>query len=365
IAPDELPLVLAECYQSMRRQDAALEQFQLALKAKPDDLLTLRRAAEFHLKRGAYGEAEPLLQRLLDPESKAQAADRAFGRRGLALVMATNKPYKELQQAIALLDENLKDDPASLEDRKNKALLLARSPAQGDRREAIAALEDLLRQATNDNAARLLLAQLHLAARDVSQARRQFQTLLAEASDNPIYISNYVRLLLRGSEIEEADLWVGKLEDLQPTAIETKELRARLLVAKGDAQGAVDLLVGLLAEPDGPPGETKDSAVSKRRVSPERVALVLESLAGVAARTGSPQAESAGGEPDDKSPSPLDAQVNEQSKILLSAAEEQLRRAAAKTNAGRTALAAFLGRRGRIPEALAIWDEFFDGDGFE
>ncbi|HEX5444293.1 MAG TPA: tetratricopeptide repeat protein, partial [Pirellulales bacterium] len=381
IAAEDRPLVLAECYVSMGRREQAAEQFGLALKARPDDVLTLRRASEFHLSRGAFSEGEPLLRRLLEPELKASDADVAFARRGLALVLAADKSYQKLQLAIALLDENLKSNPLSIDDRKDKALLLARSPALADRQLARSTLEELLGQSMPDSSSRLLLAQLYAAGGELPQARRQFQTLLAEAGDNPAYIANYIRILLAGSEIGEADLWMAKLEDLQPASLETKELRARLLVANGDAQAAIELLKGLRSdqvdsqtgsateEPDNT-AATGGSAAAAKKKSPagpsaERIALLLEGLASsIARRDSAGGTSSIGGRTEGPASAP-ESKSSEQVRLLQSAAEELLNEAAAAGSRGRAALAGFLGRHGRAADALPIWLEFFGGKDFE
>lgn len=360
IAENDRPLVLAECYLSMGRRDEAAEQFGLALKARPDDVLTLRRASEFHLSRGAFAEGEPLLRRLMEPELKASDADVAFARRGLALVLAADKSYQKLQVAIALLDENLEKNPLSIEDRKDKALLLARSPALADRQLARSTLVDVLRQAMTDNSSRLLLAQLYAASGDVAQARRQFQTLLAEAGDNPAYIASYIRILLTGTEIGEAELWLAKLEELQPASLETKELRARLLVANGDAQAAIDMLKALRSD-------DSDDANAKKNPppGPERIALLMEGLASSVARRDAASATSPSGGNVAGPRSTPETKSSEQRNLLLAAAEELLREAAGEGSRGRAALAAFLGRHGRPADALKLWLEFFEGEDYE
>jgi tetratricopeptide (TPR) repeat protein len=373
IAPDELPLVLAQCYDSMGRTADALEQYRMALEARDDDVVTLRRAAEFHINHGANADAEPLLRRLIAPEVSAAPADLAFGRRGLAFAIAADKNYLKLRQAIGLVDENLKENPGAAEDRRAKAVLLSLSPGKNDRREAISILEEMLRQAAPDESVRLLLAQLYRANGEVPQARRQMQSLLAAANDNVAYITSYVRLLLERSEIDEADLWVARLEKLQPQALETNELRARILVAEGRAASAIELLAGLVGK-SAPKDAAQTTADEAHKATHGKIALLMEDLAHNA-----PRPTAAGKTAQAEGPRPPDERANDSlnddtsdrtpadisSHLLLQAAEDHLREEAAAEPRGRVTLAAFLGRQRRVTEALAIWDELWSTDDYE
>jgi tetratricopeptide (TPR) repeat protein len=155
-----------------------------------------------------------------------------------------------------------------------------------------------------------MLGQLYDADGNWPKARERLQTLMTVAKDSPLfpsYLAYFARALLRRGQADQAQVWLGKLEQLQPQAPATIEIKARVLAAEG--KGAAAELVTAYSK-------DKDSQVAP-------LARLLEEL----------------------------GQVD--------AAESLYRRFAAAPGHPENALtlAAFLARHRRLPEALDLCEQ--------
>jgi tetratricopeptide (TPR) repeat protein len=283
------------------RKEQAREQYQKALAARPDDVNILRQVVGFYIRTGQPEDAEPLLRRLLDSQTKVSPEDIAWARRDLAMVLMVRNQYQRRQEALGLIEKNLQADGGTPDDRRLKAVLLAAQP--GERREAIRSFEELSKRQPPTPEEGFVLAQLYMAEGDRQNARMKMLSILASRGDNPLYLATYANQLLDWGETGEATTWFNRLERIEPKALRTAVIKARLLKAEGKEGEAVALL--------------KASAASdKGNVGP--VAVVLEQL----------------GQAD--------------------AAEEMYRRSAAQSPQPEAllTLAAFLGRQGRTSDAL-------------
>ena len=246
LPPEGAALALAQCHEAVGDADRARDLYQAALKAKPEDVATLRAVASFHLRGGRLGDAEPLLSRIIG--IKGAMADAAWARRLLATVMAAGGDYQRSLKAVEIL--GLSDDAApgqaraevSDEDLRTKAKVLALRPGRADRRKAISVLEGVIGRepATADDL--FLLAQLYEADGDWSKSRERMLKLLSSQGKNPVLLAHYTRALLRHNRPDEARLWLAKLEEADPRSPATQEVKARVLHAQGRGAEAVTLL---------------------------------------------------------------------------------------------------------------------------
>jgi tetratricopeptide (TPR) repeat protein len=246
---DQFASVAATCYEVMRRTDEAAAQHQAALAARPNHPAVLGNAAGFYLRAGQPAKAEALLNRVLDPSTKAPEPAARAARRALACLLALEGTYKHFQDALTLLEQNGKANGPAVEDQELRALLLATRPAH--RPEALRLLEDLpARRLSLAPDVQLLRAQLYEADGNRAKARAALLTLVTHYEHNPRYLAAYVRCLLRDQDAGEARRWVAKLAQVGGRFFETVELRARVLHANGDSGGAVALLQNYAGEKD-------------------------------------------------------------------------------------------------------------------
>ena len=125
VAKDRLPLVLALCYQSLGRRLEAEQQFLSAVANSDGNDHAARYLVDFYLRTQKLDEAEKLLAKIIDKEQKASADDIAWARRSKAALLYSKSGLPNRRDAIALIDENLKDNPSSVPDIREKARLLA------------------------------------------------------------------------------------------------------------------------------------------------------------------------------------------------------------------------------------------------
>lgn len=248
LPPDQAPSVLARCYEAIGRPDQAAEQYRAALAAKPDDIGTLAEAADHARRMGRFAEAEPLLNKILDPKLKAPAREVIRARRALAIGIASTD-RRRLPEALALLEQNLQGggDP---EDRRVRALLMATQPE--GRREAIGIFEEMARTHPPTPDEQLVVARLHEAEGDWTAARDRMLALLKAHGDNPSYVASFITSLLRRGEAEEAWPWTEELERLEPKAARMAELKANVLKARGKVDQAVAVLKAAADAPEAP-----------------------------------------------------------------------------------------------------------------
>src|SRR5205807_2118464 len=99
--------------------------------------------ASFYQKSGQPDKAEPLLREFLQ-HWEVSPEQKAWARRGLALILGARKDYRRFQDALALLRQNRQASVDPVADQRVQAVLL--STHAKHRREAIRLFEDLNRQ---------------------------------------------------------------------------------------------------------------------------------------------------------------------------------------------------------------------------
>ena len=72
-------IALAQCYEAIEKNDKAMDQYQLAIAAKPDDPAVVRSVADFYQRIGKTVEAEALLHLILDGKVKADECQYGLG----------------------------------------------------------------------------------------------------------------------------------------------------------------------------------------------------------------------------------------------------------------------------------------------
>ncbi len=322
---EQAPLALAQCYEAVNRPDQALELYRTALAAHPEDIATLRGVASFYLRQGRADDARPHLEKTIALRVKSPE-DAAWARRILAIVYATSDDYQRSHQALAILgilDDAGRSDPRadeSPEDLRAKAMVLAAQKTRVQRRAAIRLLEHLgSRQPLNPDD-QFLLAQLYESVEDWPKAHQHLLSLLAAHSEKALYLTHYTRALLRRGETAEAEVWLNKLRRL-PDAAGTfglAEVQARSLAAGKKAAEAVTVVTTYVNDGQSKPGDPG----ARLRLA----AALLEEL----------------------------GRAFPAEKAFAAAAESLYRDQAASQPDQALALAAFLSRQGRLPEALDL-----------
>jgi len=359
------PLVMAQVFEVLGQIDEAEKQYQEALASAPDNPAIIRQVAEFYLRTGRADSARAQLERITSGQVQAPETDVVWGRRSMALLLAAQGGYENLQKGLELIRQNrTAGQQPSIQDLRAEALLLSAHPQRKKRIEGRQLLEKVVNEysaATPED--RFILAQLYMADGDISNAARHMRTLLASHGNEPRYVRRYVTFLLDQSQTSEAEIWLGQLEKLVPDDMNVVALRARLWTMQGRSDEALKLLEDFANQTDEKsPGQLSDASSSQQhsektvatgtpsgeansqtlseeeRLQQIRWALAgdtAEYLAGYLARIGKP----------------------DEAKRFVATAEAIYRRFVDKNPEAAVLLAAFLARHDRVAESLDLLEK--------
>ena len=247
-----MDLTLANGYAVVGDVAKAENRYKAALAAQGDDPSVRRTVIQFYLataqnmkdhqKAKAYEtNAEEELKHFLEPSSKAAPADRQWARRTLAGLLAVQGNRQKFDEALALIEENLRDSKNAVDDLRAKALLLATRPIY--RRQAIRLLKEIGQKSQLIAGDRYLLFGLYEVDDNWLEAKETMLALLTSPEGaNPFYLAEYIRRLLQRGELAEAAGRFANLEKVEPQSLRTKELKARLLRAQGRHAEAVKIV---------------------------------------------------------------------------------------------------------------------------
>lgn len=227
------PGVLALGREALGEAGGAEAVYVEMLKDRPKDPAVKHTLAAFYLRNAQPAKAEPLLREL----AAGDGADASWGRRTLALSLAVSGDYQKSRTALEMLDKNLNSLWSSPEDQRARALVLAMRP--GDRRESIKALKESFLRIKPTAAEEYLLAQLHEADHNWTEASSLLLSLVtSKEGATPEVLAFYIRALLRHNQVRDARAWFSKLEALEPSTVRTADLKARLLKQENQSDEA-------------------------------------------------------------------------------------------------------------------------------
>jgi tetratricopeptide (TPR) repeat protein len=321
------PLALGHCYEAVGDLDQARQSFDAALKSESNRVLNLSQVADFYFRNNRLADAEPLIRQLIDAKGKTGEDTVCWARRMMAEILKSRGDFPSLTEAIGLIDQNLASSFAAMEDQRVKTRLLLADPRSAKRDEAIKMVEGLIESGeavTADD--RFQLAQLYLLRNEWSKYAAQMRSVLGSDRPKPEFVLFHVRALIRRNEIDEADLWLGRLEKILPNDMASTSLRADVLVRRNHVDEAMQLVEGFVDKPDARPTDRSERL--------DLAAGTMEQLAGQLEQ--SHRADAA-----DR---------------FRKKAEAWFRVNAAAAPAGELTLAAYLARRDRFKESLELID---------
>jgi cellulose synthase operon protein C len=371
------PLAMAECCEFVGRAHVAAGNadavqkwygeakgwFEKARAARPDDPLLARRFALFFLETKQINEAESHLEAILKSGSsdKTAVAVASWAKRTLALTLVAKGDAEQARKALALFEPTIQSGEASKapeeaeakktweEDQRVLAKVLDAQKTPEHRKRAIEIVNSLLGENPNNLDDRLLLAQLEELADDWPKARQQYDELIARTENNEepdiltrraVYLELFIRGLIRrgqaneNQELTRAQELVGKLKTLQPDGLNTLILEVMLNKAQGEFENQAALKQ---AENQ----VEKEAALDRAKNHVAKVATLVQAFANRP----------------DLTLRELEALADQVERLNeLDLAEKLQHQLAAKApnSRGTMGLAAFLGRRGRVKEALTV-----------
>jgi len=225
---DRATLTLARCALLLGDavQAEALIGKAMNEEGKAGDATVLRLAATVSLSRNRPDQVEKYLDQL-DRSAGASSADKAWANRTRTAVLLSKGRPADHDRALALIDQNLAHAPDGVEDQALKATLLALRP--GRQGEAVAILERLAganRLGVNE---RFLLAQLYLGQREEQKYQDEMRKLLDLKPANPRNLVHFVNHWIDRNQLDQADRWLAELKQADPRGLPALELEGRLL----------------------------------------------------------------------------------------------------------------------------------------
>jgi tetratricopeptide (TPR) repeat protein len=322
------PLVLADCYTALENKEKALAEYSKAIKESPKDIQTVKRMIAFLIMAGELKQAEEVLNGLNKSKDKIAPEDFVWVRRTLASLKFDQGSPKERKEAIALIDENLKNDPNSLADKRVMAFGLSRKGTHEDRKKSETLLIELTKIPNPSDKDRYLLAKLLLMKNNWSEASQLFQSLMAADNIKPEWLNAYIRAMIKRGEFNDAQRLLDQYRKMIPNDFHGYAIQAMLDAGRGQTDKAIDDLKAYI-----------DSDKAKPSSKSTRVRLAAQSAEKIAdqEQLGSKRAEAV--------------------TKLLDQAEVWLREEAKSNPVYRMNLASFLAKRGEYPESISLAEQ--------
>ncbi|MGL4551352.1 MAG: tetratricopeptide repeat protein, partial [Gemmataceae bacterium] len=242
LPPETALLTVASCREITGEREKAEEGYAAALKARPNDPKVLRAVATWMMRRGMQAEANRLLGKLIEQEATDPKL-AAWARRTLAVATAATGDYEQYTKALAMIAENARGGALSAEDQRARALIQARQPR--DRREAIRTLEESFARIQPTASESFFLATLLAANNEWPRAKERLLRLLSTRDgQNPGYFAYFIEQLAQNGQVDEARPWLDRLKKEEPGSLRTVGIEARVKLAQKQPVAARELLAG-------------------------------------------------------------------------------------------------------------------------
>jgi len=228
LAADRATLTLAECALLIgdAKQAGVLIERAMGDEGRSADPAVLRLAVTAALSQNRHEQAREFLDKL-DQVANLSSADRFWRNRTRAALLLSTGSRTDADEALRLIDENLRNDPESVEDLGLRATILARRPNRSG--QAVTILERLAAGNRLRDNERFLLAQLYLVQRDEKEYQDEMLKLLNQKVRNPQHLAQFVNYWIGRNLLDSADRWLAELKKAEPQGTRALELEARLL----------------------------------------------------------------------------------------------------------------------------------------
>ena len=236
-------LVLGQGYEMVGRLDDAEQAFGEAIRIAPNDLEAIHGLAAFFIRCGRLGPARETLRSIIAAPgtSATDLTEKAWARRSLAELIAEKGTFRDMQEAISLLRQNVDDrGDITAEDAALEIRLLAKRPEPASWKQAITVLGDLERKEPLSIGQRIMRAQLLERVGEWEECRNQLVSIVAGPSAPPAYIAMLVEKLLDHGEVSTARPWLTRLQKASPDSAITIALEAKLAIADKDRKLATE-----------------------------------------------------------------------------------------------------------------------------
>jgi len=240
---------IARCYELVNNLELAEKHYLQSMNRESKQIGPILILADFYTRNGDQKKAEPLLKKLIDPETQAPEFAVSWAKQRQAIRMASSRKYNDTGEALELLEQSFSSRKTrTLSEKKIQAEILATRLSQTDQREAIQLYEEILKSYPLSHAEQFQLARLYNDTNNWPKAREMLQTLLATSKDNRFILIFYISNLLERNDFLEAEIWIQQLENQLPDALLTVQFRSRIFAARGQTKAAAKILLDYFEE---------------------------------------------------------------------------------------------------------------------
>jgi len=243
LSEDQATLVLAQCYALIGNYAQAESYYLKALRSGPATPALARTVAAFYLSSKQPDKAAPLLKSLVESSSKLRQEDQqhaAWARRELGMLLAQSQSQPQFEAAIRLIDANATASGISPQDGLLKARMYASRRDPQSLRQAEKLFDSNKDYLGYDD--KLALAHVYANTNQWEKGRRLLVELnIDQPEDTRVMVALADGLLKRG-DLDSAQSWIRKLEQVQKDSLQAVHLNAWLAMRRmrpGEAEDYV------------------------------------------------------------------------------------------------------------------------------
>lgn len=229
VPPPQQTATLARCLEALGEQTRAEQLLLQQGRQDPGNFRTWKALAEFYLRQQRYAQAEPWLRKLSAPANQLPPPLVQRAQRQLAVALA-KQGSAHAAEALALLQAALGQRSPARDDRAALAFVLAAQPEHYS--QAIQMLEQLRLEPAHAPEEELTLADLYLKVGEPEKAGKLLLWLINLDREQPDYLAAYVACLLALQDVDGAEYYLQRLQQLQPDLPRTRQLQQRVRAAR-------------------------------------------------------------------------------------------------------------------------------------
>jgi len=254
----KFPLVLGSLYEQAGDIVQAEHYYTIALEEKPDDPVTVQKLVDFFIASQQVDKSIPYLDGIIAKNAEADASQVAWARRTRASIIAGQRDYEHVMEAVKLIEQNAKNGKNSPEDIQAMVNLLVNRTEPESRTRAVQLLEQLKQQRALLPAEQIALGQLYERMGKWREGKELMLSAISRQNNSPDMLIAFANLLVQHEEYDDASRWLERLDELlktmQARTVQFQqrvahELKARVLVKTGHPEEAVQLLQTLVPSP--------------------------------------------------------------------------------------------------------------------
>lgn len=222
----EQPLLLGQCYTTVRNLTAAAQAYDEGLKADPDNLVLQQNRILVHVGLKENEAAHGAIDALIGKTKPADIQTLVWARRLKAQLLANAGPYQDFLKALSLLEQNVNPETGEMlpSDRLLWLNYCAKRPEAESRRKALTLLTGLEGRRTLTADESVVMAELYKMEGRWEDAKRVMVALVAANPDNAQLLAKLLDWLLERGDFADANVWLSKLDQNSPAVIRFKAL---------------------------------------------------------------------------------------------------------------------------------------------